>query len=339
MRIILVGYGTVARSLTQLFLERRRLLREGFGLNPRVVAAIDRGGAAINPRGLSLERLLEVKASTGSVANYPGDGHPGMEPRQVIREVEAEVVVETLPTNLEDGQPALAILEEAFKAGLHVVTTDKGPLALALPALIELAAYNRVAFRFSGTVGGGTPILEFGKRCLVADRLKVVEGILNGTTNYILTAMERRGLEFEDALKEAQRLGYAEADPSLDIDGWDTAAKVVIIANWLMGRRVTLKDVRVRGIRGLEVAELAQARRQGRTIKLLGRVGEDSLTVAPEEVGLEDPLNVAGTLNAVRFRTETAGDETLIGRGAGGPETASAVIRDLIWVGGKTPTG
>jgi homoserine dehydrogenase len=192
-----------------------------------------------------------------------------------------------------------------------------------------LADYNKVYLRFSGTVGGGTPVLELAKKCLLGDKIVAIRGILNGTTNYILTEMEEKRITFQQALEKAQKLGYAETDPSMDVDGIDPACKVVIMANWIMNKKFTLKDVDVHGIRGVTLQALEKAAKRGNTIKLVGSV-DDSPKVAPTEISKHDPLCVSGVLNAVTFVSEFAGEETIIGRGAGGMETASAVLRDLL---------
>jgi homoserine dehydrogenase len=329
MRIILIGYGTVGQSLSSILLRRRSENLKDYGFNPKIVAIADRGGVAINPKGLNLERMLALKKQKRTVAKDPEFGHPQMSPLEAIETVEAEVVVEATSTNVKDAEPGLSHIKTAFKNGKHVVTTNKGPLALAFPALTELAAYNRVYLRFSGTVGGGTPVLELAKKCLAGDKIVAIRGILNGTTNYILTEMDEKHVVFQQALESAQKRGYAETDPSMDIDGIDPACKVVIMANWIMNKKITLKDVVVQGIRGVALEQLEKAAKRGNTIKLLGSV-DGKPKVALTEVSRHDPLCVSGVLNAVTFVSEFAGEETIIGRGAGGPETASAVLRDLL---------
>ena len=244
--------------------------------------------------------------------------------------MEAEVVVEVTPVNIKNGEPALSHITKAFKTEKHVVTTNKGPLALAMPALTELAEYNNVYLRFSGTVGGGTPMLEFAKRCLAGDKILAIKGILNGTTNYILSEMYQKHVSFEDALANAQKLGYAEREPSMDIDGFDTACKVVILSNWIMNKRITLKDVDRTGIRDVSLQMLEEAAQKNSTIKLIGSIEDNKIAVKPTEIPITNPLCVTGVLNAITFSTEYAMDQTLIGRGAGGIETASAVLRDLL---------
>lgn len=326
MRIISIGFGVVGQNLAKLLLSRSDDLYALYGMKPRMVAVVDSRGSVVCESGLDLQRLLDVKRVKGTVARYENGGKKRME--EVIESVDAEVVVELSPTNLKTGEPGMSNITGAIKSGKNVITTNKGPLALALPSLIELADYNNVMLRFSGTVGGGTPILEFAKRCLKGDRITSFRGILNGTTNYILTQMET-GLSFSDALADAKKNGYAEADPSLDVDGYDAAAKLVIMANWIMNMKVTMKDVNFTGIRKVTTDDMKNALRKGNAIKLIASSNKE-LTVQPSEVTKTDPLCVNGTLNAVTFSSEYSGKQTIIGRGAGGMETASSVLRDLI---------
>lgn len=309
MRLMFVGYGTVARAVVQLLQQRRARLLGEHGLNPRIVAVVNSRGAAVSESGLDLHTAPQIQ--------------PGLTAQRVMEQCEADVVVEATPTSLKDPWPAFERLKTAFRTGKHVVCVNKGPLAVGLPALRELAEFNRVLFRYSGTVGGGTPMIEWAREAARGDDVVSVRGILNGTTNYILTRMQT-GATFEVALKEAQEKGYAEADPSADVDGIDAAVKLVIFANAVLDRRVSIKDVRIRGIRDVKAEK-------GQVVKLIGRIDKE-LSVQPEEIPAESPLNVSGTRNAVCLQLRSGGEMTLVGRGAGGPETATAVMRDLIWI-------
>jgi homoserine dehydrogenase len=329
MRIILVGFGVVGKGVATILARRYAEKVNDYGFSPKIVAIADIDGAVINPRGLGIEKLEALK-QTRPISSDPEFGHPEMSALDVIESVEAEVVVEVTPVNIKNGEPALSHITKAFKTGKHVVTTNKGPLALAMPALTELADYNNVYLRFSGTVGGGTPMLEFAKRCLAGDKILAIKGILNGTTNYILTEMSQNRVTFQEALTNAQKLGYAETEPSMDIDGFDTACKVVILANWILNKKITLKDVDRTGIREVSLQALDEASKRGNTIKLIGSIDGDGATVKPTEISKNNALCVSGVLNAVTFFTEFAGEQTLVGRGAGGMETASAVLRDLL---------
>ena len=328
----MVGFGVVGRALAERFIADQSYLASNFGLKPRVVAVADTSGALVDERGVDLKKVLDAKRGLGSLAKGMPDEVKPLSSSELLDELDYDVLVETTPTNIVDGEPGLTHVKKALSMGKSVVTTNKGPLAIALPALLELAERNGALLRFSGTVGGGTPILDFGRMCLSGDRVVKVEGILNGTTNYILTRMYKGGLSFEEALKEAQDAGYAERDPTMDVEGYDTACKLVIIANYVMGLKVTLKDVRIKGIRDVTYDILKRLGESGKTIKLLGVIDGEGLVVEPREVSLTDPLCVWGTLNAVTFHTEHLGSETIVGKGAGGIETAIAVIRDLIAV-------
>ena len=330
MRIILVGFGVVGKGVATVLARNYTERVKDYGFNPKIVAIADIDGAVINPRGFSPEKLEAIKQKGFPISADPEFGHPKMPVLDVIESVEAEVVVEVTPVNIKNGEPAISHITKAFKTGKHVVTTNKGPLALAMPALTELAEYNNVYLRFSGTVGGGTPVLEFAKRCLAGDKILSIRGILNGTTNYILTEMSQNRVTFQEALSNAQKLGYAETEPSMDVDGFDTACKVVIMANWVLNKKITLKDVSRTGIRDVSLQALDEASTRGNTIKLIGSIDSNTTAVKPIEVAKNSPLCVSGVLNAITFSTEYAGEITLVGRGAGGMETASAVLRDLL---------
>jgi homoserine dehydrogenase len=331
VRIILIGFGVVNQSLARLLISRMDDIYAMYGMKPRVVGVADSKGCILTDgKGVDLNRLLEVKRLYGTVREYKECRV--CSPDYAINEVDAEVVVEATPTNLKDGEPGLSNIVNAIKSGKHVVTVNKGPLALAMPSLVELAEYNGVALRFSGTVGGGTPILEFARHCLKGDRILSFAGILNGTTNYVLTMMEE-GYTFDEALSDARKKGYAEADPTLDIDGYDAAAKLVITANWIVNMKATLRDVSIKGIRDMSREDVLDAKSRGSVIKLIASYSEDKvLSVRPTEVSKNDPICVNGTLNAIKFVSEHSGELTLIGKGAGGMETASAILRDLIEV-------
>jgi homoserine dehydrogenase len=242
--------------------------------------------------------------------------------------VDADVVIETTASNYKDAEPGMSHITNAMKKGMHVISVNKGPLALAFPSLLELAKYNQVIFKFSGTVGGGTPILDYAKNSLRGERITSFAGILNGTTNYILSNMAN-GLSFDSALKDAKEKGYVEADESLDLDGLDAAAKLVILANWIMGMKVTLPDIDCIGIRNVTLNDIKSASKNNCAIKLIASCNKE-LVVKPREVQVDDPLCVNGTLNAIAFTSEHSGTQTIIGKGAGGIETASSILRDLL---------
>jgi homoserine dehydrogenase len=330
LRIILVGFGNVGKSLARLLIKERDWLIKAYGFEPQVVTIIDSRGLCRDENGLDLDLALKTKEKYGTVRKYPRQGEGRTTDTRAIGEEEAEALVETTPSNFKNGEPGISNIKQALTSGKHVVTVNKGPLALAMPALLEMAAHKKAQLRFSGTVGAGTPFLSFASKCLPGEKIVGIHGILNGTTNYILTRMGDESIGYQKALAEAQRKGYAERDPTNDVEGLDTAAKIVIVANWVMQQRIVLEDLKIAGISKVTPQRLEQAKRSGARIKLIGRLTESTASVAPEEVPLSDPLCVPDTLNALTFRTEHAGDVTLIGHGAGGEQTASSIIRDLV---------
>jgi homoserine dehydrogenase len=330
LRIILAGFGTVGQALAQVLHQDARRIVHAYGFSPQITSIIDSQGSCSDDAGLDISLALKTKKKYGTIARYPEKGNRNSNGSKIISSDDAEVVVETTPTNFKDGEPGLSNIKAALANGKHVVTANKGPLALAMPALLELADHRGRQLRFSGTVGGGTPFLDFAAKCMPGERIVRIRGILNGTTNYILTRMENASLTFEKALAEAQKKGYAEKDPTNDVEGYDTAAKIVIIANWVLGKRYSLRNLDITGITKVTLQKLKQARASGAKLKLIGRIEESSASVAPEEVPVSDPTCVPDTLNALTFATEHAGDITLVGPGAGGERTASAIVRDLV---------
>jgi homoserine dehydrogenase len=281
----------------------------------------------VDPSGLDLEKLVEVKKKFGTVKKY-GKAKNTMSGIDMVKNLDADVLVETTASNYRDAEPGMTHIINAMKHKMHVISVNKGPLALAFPSLMELATYNQVMFKFSGTVGGGTPILDYAKNSLRGERITSFAGILNGTTNYILTNMAN-GLSFDEALKDAKDKGYVEADESLDLDGLDAAAKLVILANWIMDMKVTMPDISCTGIRNVTSEDINKANKKRCAVKLIASCNRE-LAVSPKEISVDDPLCVNGTLNAIAFTSEHSGTQTIIGRGAGGIETASSILRDLL---------
>lgn len=303
------------------------MLRARFGLEPRLVAVRDARSIAATPGGLAPLALIATKESTGAV----GSPIPAVfDAAAWARATPADIYIDTTPTDLRNPGPSMSGLLAALSSGKHAVTVNKAPLAVAMPALLESARYNGRQLRFSGTVGAGTPILATAATLARGDTITGVEAILNGTTNFILWLMATQGSTFDAALAEAQRLGYAEADPGNDVGGLDTAMKLVILANHAMGLAVSVEQVAITGIRGVTARQIADATATNQVIKLIGSITPDGLTVAPQRIPATSALNVPRNVNAVRFALASGADPAIIGRGAGGPETATAIVRDLI---------
>jgi homoserine dehydrogenase len=359
VRILLIGFGVVGQAFARLLREDHAQLAQRLGTEPRLVGVADSRGCAINHNGLDIAELLSAKAAGESLGRMAHVGHE-LPTSRMIAGTQADVLIETGPSNLRDPKPALENLLGAMRHGMHAVSVNKAPLAVAMPALLQTARFNRVQLRYSGTVGAGTPVLATARQAALGDAVVKVRAIINGTTNFILSRMAEHDEPFDVALAEAVRLGYAETDPSNDIDGVDTAMKLVILANHLRGQGThtggpgartgapdagpSFADVQLQGIRGLDVARVREARARGQVIKLVGTIAGDGhggthLSVAPTEVEAGSPLDVPRNLNAVTFTLQTSGDVTLVGRGAGGPETATAIVRDLIDIYAPVRTG
>jgi homoserine dehydrogenase len=341
-RLALIGFGAVGQGLVQILRYHSDWLAQRYGVALRIVAVCTRSrGSLYDPAGLDPAALLEELVRIGHLRDLPE--HSDHDPLEIIERSGADVLIEVSPTNLETAEPATGYIRAAIMRGMHVVTTNKGPVALRFAELRRLANEAGVYFGFEGTVMSGTPALRLAWSDLAGCEIIEVSGIVNGTTNYILTQMEQ-GESYADALAEAQQLGYAEADPSGDVEGHDAAAKALILANVVMDADLGLDSVERTGITGLTREMIAVAAAAGERWKLLARVWREGdhvyASVAPARLPLSHPLaNVGGVTNAITFTTDLLGDVTLIGPGAGGVATGFAVLSDiltmhLLWPGG-----
>jgi homoserine dehydrogenase len=337
MNLALIGFGTVGQGLAEILRDKADFLRDTLGFEARVVAVADMlKGALYHPNGLDVAALLDAVKTTGSLEDYPDTPglQRGWDSLKTIRDTNADTIVEVSYTDVKTGQPAIDYCRAAFAAGKNVVMSNKGPVSLAYAELAALAAENGVRWGYEGTVMSGTPALRMPLTALAGNDIREVRGIFNGTTNFILTKMEE-GLTYEDALAQAQALGYAEADPTADVEGYDAQGKVVILANVVMNAPLKKEDVPCRGINRLTPADIAQARAAGKRWKLIGRAKKEgnrvAASVGPEMVPLTDPLaGIMGATNAITYDCDLAGPITLVGAGAGRVETGFSILIDLI---------
>ncbi len=333
-RIGLIGFGNVGQGFVRILASKKEVLYDRYKFRYKLVAIADPvKGSVYDPEGLDEKKLIELIEKEGNIKSYPR-GKKDIDSLTVCRSGDIDIVVEVTPTNVETGEPGLTHIREALKHGKHVVTSNKGPIALAYPELKRLADEKGVMLRFEGTVLSGTPSLNLSLEAMAGVDINKIEGIVNGTTNFILTKMEE-GMSYEEALKEAQRLGYAEADPTADVEGWDAAVKAVILANVVMGGEITIKDVEREGITKITLEDVKDALKNGQRIKLIARViKEDNkvrASVKPERISLSHPLaNVMGATNALTFYTDHLGPVTIIGPGAGRVETGQAILTDIL---------
>lgn len=333
IRLVIIGFGNVGQGFAQILAEHGEALTAQ-GLELQIVAVCDLiKGSLYNPNGLEPAALLEAVGKTTRVDTLRAP-YKGWDALRTIREARADALVELSYTDLKTGEPAISHLRAAIQRGMHVVTTNKGPIALRYPELKALADSQGVEIGAEGTVMSGTPALRLGMELLAGAGIRSIQGILNGTTNYILTQMEK-GMDYAAALAGAQEKGYAEADPTGDVEGFDAAGKVVILANLLLGAALSMADVDRTGITGLTPADIAAAGASGERWKLIGRVekmdGRVTASVRPTRLPLSHPLAaVGGATNAVTFSTDLLGDVTLVGPGAGRLETGYALVCDLL---------
>ncbi len=335
VRFFLAGVGAVGRRFLGLTVSQAELLATRYGLHLVPVGVADSSGAALSSEGLDSARIVAMKEARRGVAGYPGQGRPGLGVCAALAAAEADLLVEATPTNLRDAQPGLGCIRDALARGMPVVTASKGPLVLAYGELSATARSAGVPLAFSAAVAGGLPTVNLGRRDLAGATVLRVEGIFNSTTNYILTTMAEDGVPFAEALAEAQRRGIAEADPGLDVDGFDAAAKLVIVANSVLRRPATLADVEIAGIRDVTPERLAEVRREGRVLKLLALAeregGDYRLSVRPTALEAAHPLATLRPWEmGVRYSTDTMGViYAVIDEPDPGP-TAAAVLRDVI---------
>jgi homoserine dehydrogenase len=311
-RIAILGAGAVGSAVADLAGE----------YGHRVTALADSTSAAVDPDGIDMAAALAAKGAGEPMGRaVPEDALDGT----------YDVLVEATPTTLGDAQPGFGHVRTALERDRHVVLANKGPVAERYSEVQTLARDSAGSVRFEATVGGAMPVLstieDFGPA-----QIRAARGVLNGTANFVLSRMAAEGLGYEHVLAEAQDLGVAEADPTFDVDGTDAALKCVILANVLRGngREYTLADAAVEGIQSIPGSVLELATEEGRTVRLIGEVtSDDAVRVGPRLVSQHGTLAVSGTNNIVQFETEHAGRLNVSGRGAGGPETATAVLADI----------
>jgi homoserine dehydrogenase len=331
------GFGRVGRALARHFAERRARLRQGFDVELNLTWVVDSRAALFAPEGIDVLELAKLKEAGGSLADAPG-ARANASP-EMLRETGVEGIVLALPTDLVHGEPGLSLARKAIDCELDVVLADKGPALFALPELEERAARGRVSLGTSGTTGCSLPSLDVLRRWFAGSQVDEISGILNGTSNYVLTRMRASTTDsahaLTEALAEANAHGLTEADPHLDVEGFDAAIKLVILVRGLIDPRATLEQVERHGLHDLPEELLrAQAQGSGR-VRLIARAvrgpGRATMSVTPTLLPPDDPLFfVDGAQKAVRFVGDDLGAMTLVGGATGPTGTASALLRDLV---------
>jgi homoserine dehydrogenase len=330
VKICLVGMGNVGKSFLQLLKEKRDNFRTNFNLDCKLVAVFEHDGALINVNGINLDTFLEDTANLRKDQYWIAD----VKAQDLISTLDIDICIETTPTNPKTGEPALTHIIEALKNNADVISSNKAPFYLHYKKIKNFAEKMNRLVKFEATVASCVPAISV-KQNLIGNTISRVKAILNGTTNYILSRMAAEGISFSVALKEAQELGYAETDPTLDINGYDTAGKLVILSNELLGWSKSIEDVKIKGITEITPHALELAKLDDYVIKHLAIAEDNKLIVEPRLVKKESPLNIQGTLNLIELQTKFAGSIILIGKGAGGFEAAAAILNDLISIVNK----
>jgi homoserine dehydrogenase len=332
--IAFIGFGNVGRGLGDLLLEKRDELARDYGLECRVVAVSDiKTGSILDERGIDLAEALKLADARASLETMPAQ-KKGLSALDTIKSSSADVFVEVTWTNITDGEPGYSHIKAALSLGKHVVTTNKGPMALHYRELVRLAQDKSVKLKFKGTVLSGTPAFNLFDGPLAGCSVSSIRGIVNGTTNLILSEMEK-GRDYTEVLKEAQRAGYAEADPTMDVEGWDAAAKATILANYFYGTDIRPSQIERKGISSITLDQVIKAKGRGERIKLIARADRTEsgavTRVSPVTLPMADPLaNIMGITNALTFTTDCLGDVTIVGPGAGRRATGYSLLTDLL---------
>jgi homoserine dehydrogenase len=335
LNIALLGFGNVGRALAELLLRKQATLREDHGLNFRVVGIhTGRHGSAIEPRGIDLRTALDA-VRFGTLEGLH-EGKPVQDAEDFLSRVPAELVFETIPTNPQDGQPALGYIQRLLERGIHVTTANKGPVVFGHRQLTELGLAHGAGFFFESSVMDGAPIFSAAREGLPGADIQRIRGIFNSTTNYILTRMERDSISFDAAVKAAQKIGIAESDPTLDVDGWDASIKTAILANVLMGADLRPADVDREGIRGIGLDDLKAAAADGTRIKLMcealrGEDGRVTAGVRPARIPLDDLFaGIGGTTSIIDLYTDVLPRLTIVENDPGPVTTAYGLLADMI---------
>lgn len=332
--VAFLGFGNVLKALAQIIIDQHDQLATDYGLDIQVVGIHTRShGAAINPNGLDLAKALNLTdLSTLHIGSQPIP-----DAIEFIHTCPAHAIAEAIWVNPQSGQPATDYCRLALESGKHVVTANKGPVAFGHQELSALAHQKGLGFFYESTVLDGLPIHSLAREGLLANPVVGIEGILNSTTNSILTRMEA-GISFDDALREMQLAGTAESDPSNDIDGWDASIKLVILANTLMGTDFRPVDVRRTGIRDVTPEQIQSAIHDHKRLKLVAQAryveGQLSLEVSPQALDSHHPLALLdGAASGITFKTDYLKEFTLLKSPSSPRSTAYGMLVDLLNIG------
>lgn len=334
-KLAFIGFGVVGQGLTEILIEKKELLKNKYNFTYDIVAISDiLKGSIYDKNGLDMQKVLNLINQGKTLDKYP-TGIKNLDSISTIKDTNADTIIEVTYTDVKTGEPALTHIKTAFYNNKNVISTNKGPVIKESQNLIKMANDKKLHYGFEGTVLAGTPSINLFRHTLSGNQIKGFKGILNGTTNYILTRMEE-GMSYNDALKKAQKLGYAEADPTGDVEGFDTLGKVVILTNIVLGKNISWEDVKRKGITDIKKEDIELAKKEGKRWKLIGsskirKNGSIDAKVWPEKIPLNHPLaGISDATNALTYNTDELGEITIIGPGAGKRETGYSLLIDLL---------
>ena len=332
VKLVYVGFGIVSQGLAEIILDNNSVLPSVNREEIQTVGILDTmKGCKIDSNGIHMHDMLlnakngDYSLLTESIIDIP----------KAIQEINADIIIEASFTDIKTGQPAISHIESALKSNKHVVTTNKGPFAVAYKQIFHLAALMKKNVAIEGTVMSGTPIINVLNNGLFGSDITAISGIMNGTSNYILSKMEL-GMTYNYALSQAQKLGYAEADPTSDVEGLDTLAKVMILANVVFDVQLIQEEIEVTGISDIILSDIKEASSKDERWKLIGSVWKDNKgkvhgSVSPKLISINDSLyGISDATNALKITSNILGDTTIVGEGAGKIETGFALYNDII---------
>jgi len=334
INICLVGFGNAAQEFCRMVISKKLELKESTGYDIKVTAIAGRSkGGIINPKGIDLEQALKDVKATGRFNNTSEDTVT-MDTLQVISNCNANVLVELSTLSIYDGEPAITYIEAAFDRSMHVITGNKGPIAWKYQKLRDNSNQRGLQFLYETTVMDGTPIFNFVKYTLPGCKVLSFRGILNSTTNFVLEEMEG-GNSYEYAIKEAKRRGFAEEDPTLDIDGWDAAAKTAALLNVLMDTNINPKEIDRQGVAHITQEDIKSAKQKDCKIKLIceGYMEDNKAKgkVHPVYINNKDTFsNIDATSSILSITTDLMGELQIIEKNPEIQQTAYGIYSDLL---------
>ena len=338
MDIGLIGFGGVGQALIKLLIDKESYLLQQYNLKINVKYIIKSNGGIYNASGINLSEILKVIDENINIKCH-NEWKDNLNINDIIDNNDIDTLVELTSTNIETGEPGLTHIRKSLENNINVVTGNKGPILLDYKKLKVLADNNNVELKVGCTTGGALPSINGGIYDIAGSKIQNIEGVLNGTTNYILSKMANDNVDYKEALLEAQKVGIAESDPSLDVLGYDTASKIIILSNVLMNSDLKLEDLKINGIEEVRLDNIEKAKVRGNKIKLIGKVyKKDNLVkgyVTPIEIDENHPLYCVDYKNkGIYYKTDTLGDISIIGGASGTMNAAASILRDIILLRG-----